>query len=193
MRLILALTVFIACQVAAQAQLPVFDGICRLSVDGKQWSGVAISQTEILTVAHHGETENIRAEFPESTHGEFNHLGIRCRVIKSNVKADLSLLQYNCPSYAAIAHYPVSRKEFKRVEIKGYVRSSPMALICPVAAQDRQVDGYTVLTLQGAATAGMSGSAVLSDRSVVGIQFGGSETVIDAVTAETIHNFLDGR
>ena len=102
-----------------------FDGICRLSIDGKQWSGVAISKTRILTVAHHNETGIVRAEFAEKQHGAFNRLGIQAKILKSNKLADLSLVEYNCPQWAAIKTYPVKRLKPARVSIRGYVQLSP--------------------------------------------------------------------
>lgn len=166
-----------------------FDGICRLTVEGKQWSGVAISTTQILTVAHHGETGIVRAEFAEKEHGSFNRLGVQAKIIRSNKLADLSLLEYNCPQWAAVKVYPVKRLKPAVVSIRGYVGSSPRFNDATLILKG-SVDGYPVNTFSGEGIAGMSGSGVLCDGFTVGIQFGGNRTTVDAVSIETIEAFL---
>lgn len=166
-----------------------FDGICRLTVEGKQWSGVAISSTQILTVAHHGETGIVRAEFAEREHGAFNRLGVQAKILRSNKLADLSLLSYNCPSWAAVKTYPVKRLKPAKVSIRGYVQSSPRFNEA-AWIQRGIVDGHSVNTFSGEGIAGMSGSGVLCDGFTVGIQFGGNRNTVDAVSIETIEAFL---
>jgi len=167
-----------------------FDGICRLSIDGKQWSGVAISKTRILTVAHHNETGIVRAEFAEKQHGAFNRLGIQAKILKSNKLADLSLVEYNCPPWAAIKTYPVKRLKPARVSIRGYVQSSPRDYSGDLITDSASADGYNLLEIKTEAIGGMSGSGVLCDGFTVGIQFGGNRTTVDAVSIETIEAFL---
>jgi hypothetical protein len=168
-----------------------FDGICRLSVDGKQWSGVAISDTQILTVGHHGETGIVRAEFAEAEHGSFNRIGIQAKILRTHKRADLSLLEYYPPSWANIRSYQVQDRKADRVRIRGYVNASPRVQDCGVSTGPKyQVDGFTVLTMDGEAISGMSGSGVFADGGIVGIQFGGNRDSIDAVTVETIQMFL---
>lgn len=186
--IILATATLLSSQVHAGDKIK-FDGICRLSVDYKQWSGVAISRTQILTVAHHDETGIVRAEFAETEHGSFNRIGVKARIIRSNRKADLSLIEYDCPEWAEVKVYPVRKLQSKAVSIRGYVESSPR--------EDKTtllrigiVDGYQVNTFSGTGIPGMSGSGVLSDDSTVGIQFGGDKTTVDTVTSETIQEFL---
>jgi hypothetical protein len=111
---------------------PMFDGVCRLSVDGKQWSGVAISDTQILTVGHHGETGIVRAEFAETEHGSFNRIGIQAKILRTHRKADLSLLEYYPPSWAKIRSYQVQDRKSDRVRIRGYVNASPRVQDCGV-------------------------------------------------------------
>jgi hypothetical protein len=168
-----------------------FDGVCRLSVDGKQWSGVAISDTHILTVGHHEETGIVRAEFAEGEHGAFNRIGIQAKVLRTHRKADLSLLEYYPPRWAQIRSYPVKDWKPDRVRIRGYVSTSPRVQDCTVSTGPvATVDGFTVLTMKGTAVSGMSGSGVFADDGIVGIQFGGNRDSIDAVTVETIQMFL---
>jgi hypothetical protein len=168
-----------------------FDGVCRLSVDGKQWSGVAISGTHILTVGHHGETGIVRAEFAETEHGTFNRIGIQAKVLRTHRKADLSLLEYYPPRWAKIRSDPVKDRKSDRVRIRGYVSTSPRVQDCTVSTGPTyQVDGFAVLTMNGEAISGMSGSGVFADDGIVGIQFGGNRDSIDAVTVETIQMFL---
>jgi hypothetical protein len=170
---------------------PMFDGVCRLSVDGKQWSGVAISDTHILTVGHHEETGIVRAEFAEGEHGAFNRIGIQAKVLRTHRKADLSLLEYYPPRWAKIRSYPVKDWKPDRVRIRGYVSTSPRVQDCTVSMGPvATVDGFTVLTMKGTAVSGMSGSGVFADDGIVGIQFGGNRDSIDAVTVETIQMFL---
>lgn len=168
-----------------------FDGICRLSIDGKQWSGVAISKTRILTVAHHNETGIVRAEFAEKQHGAFNRLGIQAKILKSNKLADLSLVEYNCPPWAAIKTYPVKRLKPVRVSIRGYVQSSPRDYSGDLVTGSASADGYNLLEIKTEAIGGMSGSGVFTDDGyVIGIQScGGKESTFAADTA-TIEEFI---
>ena len=170
---------------------PMFDGVCRLSVDGKQWSGVAISDTHILTVGHHGESGIVRAEFAETEHGAFNRIGVQAKILRTHKKADLSLLEYYPPRWAKIRSYPVKDRKSDRVRIRGYVITSPRTHEGSVSKGPvYSVDGFQVLTVETAAISGMSGSGVFADDGIVGIQFGGNRDSTDAVTVETIRMFL---
>ena len=170
-----------------------FDGICRMTCNGKQWSGVAISDHEILTVAHHEETENIRAEFPERGHGAFERLGLKATIIRANTAADLSLLHFKCPSYATIKTYKVSAGQAESVLIRGYVGDQPMMMKTSILPIEDSLDGYKILTMNGLAISGMSGSPVTTDDILVGIQFGITKTNTNAVTADTIIQFLESK
>jgi hypothetical protein len=168
-----------------------FDGICRLSVDGKQWSGVTISKTRILTVAHHNETGIVRAEFAEKQHGAFNRLGIQAKILKSNKLADLSLLEYNCPQWAAIKTYPVKRLKPARVSIRGYVQLSPRDYSGDLVTDSASADGYNLLEIKTEAIGGMSGSGVFTDDGhVIGIQSCGGKESTFAANTETIEEFI---
>lgn len=171
-----------------------FDGICRLSCNGAQWSGVAISTTEILTVAHHGQTTGIRAEFPERGYGAFTRLGIESTLIRDNKQADLSLLSYNCPEYATIKVYDVADDEFTDVLIRGYVKEQAKQMRTTLLHRKMDLGGYRVLSFNGVAIPGMSGSPVTTpDDVIIGIQFGITETETHAVQAATILEFLGAK
>lgn len=185
----ISLVVFLAKTACGQD----FDGICRMTCNGKQWTGVAISDHEILSVAHPKETTKIRAEFPERGHGAFERLGIETTVIRSDAAADLALLSYKRPSYAAIRVYKVSGGEFTDCLIRGYVGDNPKIMKTNLLAQDEVVDGHNVLTLNGRGIPGMSGSPVTADDVVVGIMFGITDTKTNAVSAETIIQFLEAK
>lgn len=173
-------------QTAAQ-----FDGICRLTVEGKQWSGVAISTTQILTVAHHDETGLVRAEFAEKEHGAFNRLGIQAKIIRSNKLADLSLLEYNCPHWAAVKVYPVRRLKPATVSIRGYVQSSPRNYLDkPLITGSASADGYNLLEIKTEAISGMSGSGIFADGYVIGIQSCGGKESTFAADMDSIEAFL---
>ena len=169
-----------------------FDGICRLTTSaGKQWSGVAISTTQILTVAHHDETGLVRAEFAEKEHGAFNRLGIQAKIIRSNKLADLSLLEYNCPQWAAVKVYPVKRLAPARVSIRGYVQSSPRNYLDkPLVTGSASADGYNLLEIKTEAISGMSGSGIFADGYVIGIQSCGGKESTFAADMDSIEAFL---
>lgn len=168
-----------------------FDGICRLTVEGKQWSGVAISKDRILTVAHHNETGIVRAEFAEKEHGAFNRLGIQAKIIRSNKLADLSLLEYNCPQWAAVKVYPVKRLAPAKVSIRGYVQSSPRNYLDKTLIEgSASADGYNLLEIKTEAISGMSGSGIFADGYVIGIQSCGGKESTFAADMDSIEAFL---
>jgi hypothetical protein len=168
-----------------------FDGICRLSIGGKQWSGVAISSTQILTVAHHNETGIVRAEFAEKEHGAFNRLGLQAKILKSNKLADLSLLEYNCPPWAAINVYPVKRLKPATVSIRGYVQSSPRNYLDKTLIEgSASADGYNLLEIKTEAISGMSGSGIFAGGYVIGIQSCGGKESTFAADMDSIEAFL---
>ena len=168
-----------------------FDGICYLTANGKSWSGVAISDKIVLSVAHHGETGDVRVEFPEGRHGAFNRLSVKAQVIKADRRKDLSVLSYEAPAWASIESYPITELPDRAV-IKGFVQGDPLELDCKVVRRDTMIDGYVCNTMHGKAVMGMSGSPLVVDGGTAGIQIGGTSTTIDAVSVETIRLFLEG-
>lgn len=172
------------------------DGVCRLSSLGKQWSGVAISDDRILTVAHHGLNpgDTIRADFGIGSHGSFERVSLKAKLIRSDVRKDLSVLEYSRNSFG-IKSYPIGQECSKGdvVLIAGYIHDDAMQLRCPLTSLDTEVDMIKVLEFRGQGVAGMSGAPVLFDGCTAGVQFGGGSTIINAVKVEAIREFLEGR
>jgi hypothetical protein len=170
-----------------------FDGICHLSSNGAQWSGVAISQTEILTVAHPEPTENIWASFPRKTHGSNERISLKCRVIRANKIADVAIISYNCPDSWVVKTYELSDAKPDVVAIRGYVRDDAMIVqgvsVVPINATG---DGFSLITLNTPAIHGMSGSGIFSGDKIVGIQSCGSDRTY-AADIKTIRKFLEGK
>lgn len=175
------------------------DGICRLSCEGTTWSGIAISETQILTVAHHGFESGkvIRAEFAFGKHGAFERIGVKATVLRSDTGRDLSLLSYSHPVVAQVRCYPVGKALLigDSAVIAGYVADQAMVVTCPLRRTDLEVTGtgIPILDFNGAAVSGMSGSGAVQDGYTVGIQFGGDKTCLHAVTVESIRQFLGER
>lgn len=174
-----------------------FDGACLLVTQNMQWSGVAVSPTEILTVAHHNLSvgSDVRADFPEHAHGGVTRISVRTRVKKINKRADLSLLEYKSPDWACVKQYRLAEdhsftKHTSHVKIKGYVDYVPVVSTVLFERGDVTVDEIRVNQFRGKAVSGMSGSPVYVGDVLVGIQFGGGDTEIHAVSIETIREFL---
>ena len=195
----LLIAAFIGALLASQCFGQEFDGVCRLSTpNGKQWSGVALSRTEILTVAHHGETGEVRAEFPEGSHEAFNRLGVKAKVIKTDVKKDLCLLGYELPEWATVKAYPIAAERGKGT-VRGFIAADPYW--SPIETVERGVigDGYFLVSFKAArlehlrTVSGMSGSPILTDKGVRGIQTieDQSKKEFGAVSIETINLFLE--
>lgn len=186
-----ALLVAVLCSVASGQDL---DGICKLSCEGTTWSGIAISDTQILTVAHHGFANGkvVRAEFPIGKHGAFDRIGVKATLVRSDTARDLSLLLYSQPVVAKVRCYAVGEKcEIGTVSrISGYVNDNAMFVDCPLRRTDLEVSGIVIHDYNGVAVMGMSGSGVVVDGAVVGIQFGGNKTCLHAVSVDSIRAFL---
>lgn len=175
-----------------------FDGVCRLSGPTAQWSGVAISDTQILTVAHHNQTGDLRAEFPEGSHGSFNRMGVKARVIRSDSKKDLSLLSYEAPAWLKIKTYPISREKGKGT-VRGFIGDQPLSSPVRVIRTDGVINGYPVISMKAPdleyldTLSGMSGSPILTDNGVRGIMCWQvqNEELVEVRTIETILLFLE--
>lgn len=189
---LIACLIFVLCSKAYCQEL---DGICRLSSSGKQWSGVAISDSRILTVAHHGlnQGDTIRADFGIGSHGSFDRVSLKAKLIKSDRRRDLSILEYSRKGFA-VRSYPIGREcsTGDVALIAGYVHDGPMIVHCRLTSKDTEVDAIKVLEFKGQGVSGMSGAPVLFGGRTAGVQFGGSSTVINAVTVEAIREFLEG-
>ena len=160
--------------------------------EGKQWSGVAISDRLILTVAHHEETGEVFAEFPEGQHGNSTRIRVPARVLRSNVLADLCLVEYKCPAWATVKTYPVKRLKRQKVTVQGYAKDNPTVVAdAPIVTGEAFIaEGFVMDAYSKQGIVGMSGSPALIDGSIVGIQSLGSPTHLYCVQAETIEAFL---
>lgn len=168
------------------------DGVCRLSVSGAQWSGVAISENRILTVAHHRLPVGtfVRAEFGIGRHGAFDRVSVNARLLKNDIRKDLSLLEYGSPHLVRPYRIGHTCNVGETARIAGYIGDAPMELECLLTPTDGTVDGVKVLEFRGKAVSGMSGAAAIKDGSTVGIQFGGGDQSINAVSVESIREFM---
>lgn len=170
-----------------------FEGICHLSCRGMQWSGVAISQTEILTVAHPEPTEDIWIAFPLRRHDAETRIAVKGRVVRANKLADLAIVHYNCPSTWVVKTYQLSRNPTTVADIRGYVVDDSVSVNgVQVLPDTYDSDGYTLIGLQTPARHGLSGSGIFSGSSFIGIQSCGGD-VTYAVDAQTIQSFLEDK
>ena len=177
-----------------------FDGACLLVTQNMQWSGVAISPTEILTVAHHGLSvgSEIQADFPEHKHGGSTRVSLKARVKKINKRADICLLEYKAPEWACIKQYRVPVENplttrGRKVRIHGYVNHQPMFIEPEFERGDVYVTGAEDIAVNqfiAQAVEGMSGSPILIGDTLVGIQFGGGKKDLHAASVKTIQEFL---
>lgn len=186
------------CCITADAQK--FHSACRLILDTHdeqhQFSGVAVPDNYILTVAHaiHGVDDIVWAEFPADAHGSPVRLKIRVVVVKTDKRADLCLLRYTPPVWARIKPCNLSKvtQTPKRVRIQGYVLDVAMQAEADVIRYGDTFRGTdTPLDLIGArAIQGMSGSPVTVNDELVGIQEGGDNVSTHIITLPAIQKFL---
>lgn len=173
------------------------DGVCRLVTPTLQWSGVAISDSEVLTVEHHNlrPGEKVRIEFPVDRHNGEVRVSIVGEVAKVDDAMDLSLIRYSAPKWLKVKSYELSPSRIplrkrEKVEIRGFIWDQAMLTNATLFTDDRTVRGHVINTFNAQAVQGMSGSPVIFQGSLVGIQFGGDKRVTDAVTVRTVETFL---
>jgi hypothetical protein len=184
---------------AAQALTPVaVDGVCRLSADGKYWSGVVVAPGFVLTVAHHEKTEGFVAELPKSF-GSADYARISCTLVKSDIDADLSLLRFEPVDLVQVKDYPLSKLPASAIEITGYLsgKDPRKVKICRNANRGFKIAGIAMDSYDGEGISspqfGMSGSPLLTpSKEIAGIQSIGSAQEIGAVSLDTIRDFLNG-
>ena len=184
------------CFVDARAQE--LEGACRISTHNMQWSGVAVAQDQVLTIAHHGLPVGsaVHVELPMGTHGSDVRVSLKGKIRKINRRADLCLIAITSQNQFRIREYKVGssgtlRKGQKpRVKIRGFILGQAMVSDVVFVTDENKVEMIPVATFEGQAVQGMSGSPVVLDGQLVGIQFGGSDRHIDAVTIEQIGRFL---
>ena len=152
----------------------------------QQWSGVAISDGLILSVAHSITEGEATAEFPGQT--------IKAEVVKYDEARDLALFK--------------AKEPIKAVPVKVAQRHPVMAKVVGFAMGQRKVVSYPVsqasawvikdeplLVMDGLAHHGMSGGAVLNeDGELAGIQSSGDfkERRVMASSLSQVRAFLRG-
>jgi hypothetical protein len=173
----------------------VAEGLCRLSSNGRKWSGVAIGDGLILTVAHHEQEDGFFAEFPVGF-GSSDYVRVPAELVKSDVDADLSVLRFEAPELAEIKEYQVSDLAANAIEIPGYLSGeSPKRVKIRKKNMAMKIAGIAIDSYDGEGISspqiGMSGSPLLTpDRRIAGIQAIGTGAEIGAVTVDTIRGFL---
>lgn len=203
-RIIAAILILQSIAIAEEIQ---FDGICRISSsNGKQWSGVAVSDSQIVSVWHPEEYGDIAIEFSEAHHGNTTRLRVSGKVTRVNRYADLSVITFKRPPYVKLRHYKIGNRNGDIVRIAGFVLDAPVvvdnATIVKVKFTDSNgavslqeeivvSDGYRLDRFNVPGRAGMSGSPALENDIVVGIQTAGERRVL-TVPSDTVQKFLNG-
>lgn len=174
------------------------DGVCRLSANGKYWSGVVIADGCVLTVAHHEEAEGFAVELPKSF-GSAEYAKLSCELVKTDIDADLSVLRFDPVELVQVKAYPLSELPASAIEIPGYLsgKDPRKVKIRHNANRGFKIAGIVLDSYDGeginSPQFGMSGSPLLTPaREIAGIQAIGSAQEIGAVSLDTIRDFLDG-
>lgn len=192
-RIVFTVAMLVASQAYAGDKIR-FDGVCRItSLDGKQWSGVAISESQIVSVWHHGETGEVFVEFAEQEHGSKTRLRVPAKVRKLNKRADLSIIEFQVPDYVELTTYKVKKRSAKTVTIRGYVNQVPMVVRNTSLVRDTDTsDGFRLDRFDAPGIPGLSGAGAFEgDASVVGIQTAGNHQLL-TVPGEVVLEFLNG-
>lgn len=162
----------------------------RITSNGMQSSGVAVSETEILTVGHaFGAGSHVRLEFIGP---EFSVI-VPGKVVKTDMDRDLGLVTHRLQSVKWLKR---SKIRSRSVMIKGFhgLDESMRTMRGNVLASGASGEnGEPLLTVDCEAVPGLSGAGVLdtdgTDEFVVGIQSAGSKRTYCA-TNEQIEAFL---
>jgi hypothetical protein len=192
--LLFAMLCFSGCCVTHAQEL---DGACRVYTNEMQWSGVAIAHDQVLTVAHHGlgVGSEVNVELPVDRHSGDVRVSVRGKIKRLNIRADLCLVRITSKHAFKIRAYKLAGTspftKGSKVKIRGYIMGEAMVSDVPFESGEGSVSGIRVSSFRGQAVQGMSGAPVLRDDQVVGIQFGGNASSIDAVTVEQIQGFLN--
>lgn len=171
------------------------DGLCRMYANDHKWSGVAIGDGLILTVAHHEQDDGFFAEFPTSF-GSTEYARVSADLIKIDKKADLSVLRYRLPESVTIKPYDLTELAANAIEIHGYFEGqTPKRVKIRKKDKPSAIAGIAIDSYDGFGIAspqfGMSGSPLLTpDKRIAGIQAIGQGSEIGAVTVDTIRTFL---
>lgn len=169
------------------------DGICSITAFEKTgtstWCGVAISDTEVITCAHHRVTGPVRLEFCVSEYGNTTRVTVPGIIVKSDAKRDLSLIRFKTPEWLRMRSYVVGRVK-GRPAIKGFLHGSCEVRQGPLGRTGLKVDGFEVVELDVACQQGLSGSPLVEGNTVGGILIGSGGGVSHLVSPETTKEWL---
>lgn len=172
---------------------PVLDGVCGITAFEKTgtstWCGVAISDTEVITCAHHRVTGPVRLEFCVSEHGNTTRVTVPGDIVRSDRLRDLSLIRFKTPAWLRMRSYVVGRVK-GRPAIKGFLDGSDEVRQGPLGRTDLTVDGFNVVELNVTCQTGLSGSPLVEGDTVGGILIGSGGGVSHLVSPETIKEWL---
>lgn len=189
--LLLALIIFLGQSCVFGQDL---DGICRITwqqdSETREWCGVAISDTQVLSCGHHGVTGPVRLEFCVGKHGESTRVSVPGVVYRSDVARDLSLIRYEAPTWAKVKVYRVGRLQ-GRAAVRGFLRGSCAVREGLPGRQGGKVDGFEVVELRVACEQGLSGSPLVEDQTVGGILIGSGGGVSHLVDPGTIERWVE--
>ena len=184
------IAVLALCEAACGQEL---DGICSITAFEKTgtstWCGVAVSDTEVITCAHHRVTGPVRLEFCVSEHGNTTRVTVQGDVTRSDAKRDLSLIRFKTPAWLRMRSYVVGRVK-GRPAIKGFLHGSCETREGPLGRTGLKVDGFEVVELRATCQQGLSGSPLVEGNTVGGILIGSGGGVSHLVSPETIREWL---
>lgn len=172
---------------------PVIDGICSITAFEKggtsTWCGVAISDTEVITCAHHRVTGHVRLEFCVSEYGNTTRVTVQGEVTRSDRLRDLSLIRFKTPQWLRMRYYVVGRVK-GRPAVKGFLNGSCEVREGTLGRKGLTVDGYEVVEFNAMCQQGLSGSPLIEGGTVGGILIGSGDGVSHLVSPETIKEWL---
>ena len=170
------------------------DGICRITWqhdnESREWCGVAISDTQVLSCGHHGVSGPVRLEFCVGKHGESTRVSVPGTVYKADVARDLSLVRYEAPDWAKMKVYRVGRPK-GQAAIRGFLRGSCEVREGSPGRQGGKVDGFEVVELKVVCEQGLSGSPLVEGQTVGGILIGSGGGVSHLVDPGTIERWVE--
>lgn len=170
------------------------DGICQITHEtdngSTRWCGVAISDKEVLTCAHHRVTGSVRIEFCAEKHGSPYRISVPGRIVRSDVKRDLSLIRYEIAPWMRMRSYVVGWPK-GQAAIKGFLGSSCEVREGLPGRKGLEVEFFPVVEIRTTCQQGLSGSPLVHDYTVGGILIGSGGGVSHCVSPETILDWLE--
>ena len=172
------------------------DPVCRLSNATFRWSGFAISDSRILTVAHHDTSGRFRAEFPVKGKAD-QFVTLFAAMGPTDKTLDVNVLRFGIPTNVTMKPLPLGDGVPKSIDgfAEGTTRKSiPVTPV--IQPPGTKIDyGPNMFTLKGVGITspqfGMSGSPVISESgTAVGIQRDGDKHQIWAASLNAIQKVL---